>query len=194
MKAQSGVTVSAFTERCQPPASASDLPAAESYDATHRGRLEWPVMRRASFRDMNCSIAQALEIIGEWWTLLIIRDAFLGVTRFDDFQERLGISRNILTARLQTLVDAGVLDRAVYDEARGRADYVLTRKGRALVPVLTALRQWGDEWIVGREHAPLEAVHSGCGTRTRAVLHCETCGERLRAGDVELVAGPGASQ
>ena len=100
-------------------------------------------VRKASFADMNCSIAQSLEVIGEWWTLLILRDAFLGVRRFDDFVERLGISRNVLTNRLETLVAAGVLERRPYDEARGRFDYVLTDKGRALWPVMTALRSSG---------------------------------------------------
>lgn len=151
-------------------------------------------MRRASFRDMNCSIAQSLEIVGEWWTLLVLRDAFFGVTRFEDFQERLGIARNILSTRLETLVGAGVLKRVTYDEARGRADYVLTRKGRALWPVLTALREWGDEWVLGRSNAPVEMVHTACGTRSRAVLHCDECGEPLKLGELSLVDGPGATQ
>ena len=94
-------------------------------------------MRRTSFNDMSCSIARSLEIVGEWWTLLIIRDAFLGVTRFEELQQRLGIARNILTDRLDTLVDAGVMERHLYDEARDRYDYKLTPMGRALWPVLT---------------------------------------------------------
>ena len=97
-------------------------------------------MRRASFEDMNCSMARSLEVIGEWWTLLILRDAFLGIRRFDDFVERLGIARNVLTNRLETLIDADVLERRPYDEARGRYDYVLTEKGRALWPVMTGHR------------------------------------------------------
>src|SRR5688572_8693998 len=105
-------------------------------------------MRRVSFADMHCPIAQSLEVIGEWWTLLILRDCFLGVSRFEDFVDRLGIARNVLTDRLDTLVDAGVLRRRPYDEARSRHDYLLTEKGRALWPVMTALRQWGDEWIL----------------------------------------------
>lgn len=104
-------------------------------------------MRRVSFADMDCGVAQALEIVGEWWTLLIIRDAFFGTTRFEEFHDRLGISRNILSARLETLIEAGVMERATYEEARARCDYVLTEKGMALRPVLAALRQWGDEWV-----------------------------------------------
>ena len=111
-------------------------------------------MKKVSFADMHCSVAQSLEVIGEWWTLLILRDAFLGVARFDDFASRLGIARNVLTARLDTLVDNDVLVRVPYDEARGRYDYRLTDKGRALLPVMTAIRQWGDEWILGDKNAP----------------------------------------
>jgi DNA-binding HxlR family transcriptional regulator len=140
---------------------------------------------------MNCSIAQALEIVGEWWTLLILRDAFLGVTRFEEFQQRLGIARNILTTRLDTLVEAGVLERQVYEEARGRADYVLTAKGRALWPVMVTLRQWGDEWVLGQGHEPVELFHQACGHTARAELTCSHCGERLAGRDVRAVAGPG---
>lgn len=151
-------------------------------------------MRKASFADMNCSVAQSLEVIGEWWTLLILRDAFLGVRRFDDFVARLGISRNILTNRLDTLVDAGVLERRAYDEARGRYDYLLTDKGRALWPVLTALRQWGDEWVVGAGNEPLLLEHRSCGHRTTAVLTCDSCGEELDGRSVRAIRGPGADE
>src|SRR3954452_13292002 len=103
-------------------------------------------MQRASFREMHCSVAQCLEIVGEWWTLLIVRDAFLGVRRFDDFQERLGISRNVLHQRLTTLVDAEIFDRVLYSERPPRHEYRLTDKGRDLWPVITTMRQWGDKW------------------------------------------------
>jgi DNA-binding HxlR family transcriptional regulator len=148
-------------------------------------------MRRSSFADMSCSIAQSLEILGEWWTLLIIRDAFLGVTRFEDFQERLGIARNVLTTRLDTLVDAGVLERRVYDEARGRADYELTAMGRALWPVMTTLRQWGDKYLVGKGNEPVLARHEPCGSKAPAHLACGHCGEKLNPRDVTVMAGPG---
>jgi DNA-binding HxlR family transcriptional regulator len=149
-------------------------------------------VRKASFSDMNCSIAQSLEVIGEWWTLLILRDSFLGVRRFDDFVERLGIARNVLTNRLDTLVDSGVLERRAYDEGRGRYDYVLTEKGRALWPVLTALRQWGDEWILGAGNEPLLLEHRGGGHNTTAQMTCNVCGEVLDARSVRAVPGPGA--
>ncbi|MGH1503268.1 MAG: winged helix-turn-helix transcriptional regulator [Acidimicrobiales bacterium] len=151
-------------------------------------------MRRASLEEMNCSLAQSLEIVGEWWSLMIVRDAFFGVTRFDEFQERLGIARNTLTARLETLVDGGVLERQVYDEGRGRADYVLTDMGKALWPVLTALRQWGDEWVLGADAAPLVAVHRDCGAQTTASMVCGDCGEPLDERNLRLRPGPGADE
>jgi len=150
-------------------------------------------VKKVSFADMHCSVAQSLEVIGEWWTLLILRDAFLGVTRFDDFATRLGISRNILTARLDTLVDNGVLTRVPYDEARGRYDYRLTDKGRALLPVLTAIRQWGDEWILGEDRAPVVLEHTTCGAISKAVLTCDHCGEELTTRTIKARRGPGAS-
>lgn len=150
-------------------------------------------MRRASFAEMNCSIAQTLEIIGEWWTPLILREAFFGVTRFDELQARLGIARNILSARLDTLVDAGVLERVVYDEARGRSDYRLTEMGRDLWRVLTMLRQWGDRWLAGAGNEPVSLVHTTCGSATVAELACSACCELLRRADLRLVRGPGGS-
>jgi DNA-binding HxlR family transcriptional regulator len=142
---------------------------------------------------MNCSIAQSLEILGEWWTLLIIRDAFLGVTRFEEFQERLGIARNVLTTRLDTLVDAEILERHIYDEARGRADYKLTQKGRALWPVMTTLRQWGDKYLVGKGKEPVVTRHDACGKTTTAHLACDHCGEKLNPRDVTVIQRQGAT-
>ncbi len=150
-------------------------------------------MRKVSFADMHCSVAQALEIVGEWWTLLILRDAFLGVRRFDDFVDRLGISRNVLTNRLDRLVDANVLERHAYDEARHRYDYLLTDKGRALWPVLTALRQWGDDWIYGEGNEPLLIEHRTCGNHATAVMTCDQCAEPLDARSVRVVTGAGAN-
>ena len=140
---------------------------------------------------MSCSIARSLEVIGEWWTLLILRDAFFGVTRFEAFQARLGIARNILAKRLDTLVEHDVLGRRCYDAARDRYDYVLTDKGKALWPVLVTIRQWGDEWVVGNGKEPVAMEHTACGERTTAVLTCDHCGEELQRRDVRVVAGPG---
>lgn len=144
-------------------------------------------VQRTSFEEMNCSIARTLEVIGEWWTPLILRDAFFGVTRFEDFQHRLGIARNILAARLDTLVEHGVFDRRPYDEARGRYDYVLTAKGKALWPVLVTIRQWGDEWIAGKGKEPVRMVHTTCGKRSTGILTCNVCGETLRREDIRSV-------
>jgi DNA-binding HxlR family transcriptional regulator len=122
--------------------------------------------------------------------MLVVRDAFLGVTRFDDFQRRLGISRNILQDRLNTLVDAGVLATVAYSEHPPRHDYRLTDKGRDLWPVLTAMRQWGDRYAAP-SGPPLQVTHKSCGAVTEAVLVCSSCGERLGARDVEAATSPG---
>src|SRR5688500_13683640 len=103
-------------------------------------------MRRTSFESMNCSIARSLEIVGDWWTLLVVRDALLGIRRFEHFQARLGIARNILTARLKGLVDRGILERHAYQERPRRFEYRLTKKGLDLFPVIIALKEWGDRW------------------------------------------------
>jgi DNA-binding HxlR family transcriptional regulator len=147
-------------------------------------------MERKSFAAMDCSVAQCLEVVGEWWSMLIIRDAFLGVTRFEEFQRRLGISRNILQARLTSLVEAGVLQREPYSVHPPRDDYRLTAKGRDLWPVLTAMRQWGDVYAAP-SGPPIEIVHAACGAPTTAVMVCGTCGEPLLPRDVKAVAGPG---
>ena len=140
---------------------------------------------------MPCSVAQCLEVVGEWWSLLILRDVFLGVTRFDELQERLGISRNILNQRLGRLVEAGVLTKVRYSEHPPRYDYRLTEKGRDLWPVLTTMRQWGDRYAAPGG-PPLQLVHDGCGEVSEAVMVCSVCGESLGARNVRAAAGPGA--
>jgi DNA-binding HxlR family transcriptional regulator len=148
-------------------------------------------MERKSFSEMHCSVAQALEVVGEWWSLLIVRDVFLGVTRFDDFQHRLGISRNVLNQRLRRLVEQGVLRKVPYSEHPPRFEYHLTDKGRDLWPVLTAMRQWGDRHAAPNG-PPLELIHRGCGHVSEAVMTCSACGEPIDAGDVKAIRGPGA--
>jgi DNA-binding HxlR family transcriptional regulator len=148
------------------------------------------LVERKSFADMHCSVAQCLEVVGEWWSMLIVRDAFLGIRRFDQFQDRLGISRNILNQRLTWLVDQGVLQRVLYSEHPPRYEYRLTAKGRDLWPVLTAMRQWGDRYAAP-EGPPLRLVHKACGKVSNAVMTCSHCGERLTARDVRGVSGPG---
>ena len=139
---------------------------------------------------MDCSVAQCLEVVGEWWSMLIIRDCFLGVRRFEDFQRRLGISRNILRDRLTSLVDSGVLVRVPYCEHPPRDEYVLTPKGRDLWPILTTMRQWGDKYAAP-SGPPIELVHASCRRVTHLELVCGECGELLTSDDVDAVAGPG---
>lgn len=149
-------------------------------------------MQRSSFREMNCSIGQSLEVVGEWWSLLIIRDAFMGVTRFDEFQERLGIARNVLNHRLSHLVDEGVFERVAYNEHPPRFDYVLTEQGRDLWAVVVALRQWGDRWRAP-DGPPLQLVHRQCGHIAELIPVCSHCGAPVGPTDVSAVAGPGDS-
>lgn len=140
---------------------------------------------RRRFRDQTCSVAQSLEIIGDWWTLLIIRDAFLGVRRFRDFAERLGISKNILSRRLAHLVDHGVLERADVGRHGEHYEYALTTKGKDLFTVLTALRQWGDRWVYDGK-APLEVLDRRTGRPLPRVRVLDEQGQPVRAGDLEL--------
>jgi DNA-binding HxlR family transcriptional regulator len=148
-------------------------------------------MERKSFRQVDCSVAQCLEVVGEWWTMLIVRDLFLGIRRFEEFQHRLGISRNVLAERLAGLVDAGVVDKVPYQDHPIRFDYRLTDKGRDLWPVLDAMRQWGD-----RHAAPdgprLVISHRGCGHVADPALHCPACGANVTARDYDVIPGPGA--
>jgi len=145
-------------------------------------------MERKSFADMDCSVAQCLEVVGEWWTMLIVRDAFFGVTRFDQFQERLGIARNVLQQRLEHLIDRDVMERTAYNEHPPRYDYRLTTKGRDLWPVLNAMRQWGDEYAAP-DGPPIALVHKNCGAVAHAELVCSACAEPMNARTVRAVAG-----
>ena len=136
-----------------------------------------------------CSVARALSVLGERWTLLIIRDAFRGTRRFDDFQRSLGVTRHRLSERLGKLVDEGVLTRVAYMERPTRYEYRLTRKGLALYPVLMTLSQWGDDWMDDGNGPPQRYRHSLCGKQTRAVLSCDECGDPLRPEEVSAQAG-----
>jgi DNA-binding HxlR family transcriptional regulator len=147
-------------------------------------------VERKSFSDMHCSVAQCLEVVGEWWTLLIVRDAFLGVTRFDEFQERLGISRNVLGQRLARLTQAGVLTKVPYSQHPPRFDYRLTERGRDLWPVIDAMRQWGDKHAAP-DGPPLRLIHAKCGRISEPQLVCSACGEPIGARDVKAIPGTG---
>lgn len=141
---------------------------------------------RRRFDDQRCSIAQSLEILGDWWTLLIIRDAFLGIRRFTDFEARLGISRNILTRRLAHLVDHDVLERVDAGRHGQRYEYVLTAKGRDLFTVITALRQWGDRWVYGKGNEPLEVLDRRTGRPIPRVRVLDEAGCPVRGADLVL--------
>jgi DNA-binding HxlR family transcriptional regulator len=148
---------------------------------------------RKRFDQMNCGIAQALEALGDWWTLLIIRDAFFGARRFGDFQRSLGIATNVLTARLQHLVDHGIFDRVDVGAEGERFEYRLTEKGEALLTVLTALREWSDEWVFGRGHEPLVVRDRQSGRRVPKLRLTDADGTPLTRRDLRSEPGPGAS-
>jgi DNA-binding HxlR family transcriptional regulator len=148
-------------------------------------------VRRTSFSEMDCSVAQTLEIVGEWWSLLIVRDTFLGIRRFEDFQRHLGIARNVLTERLQRLVDEGILERRAYQANPERFEYRLTEKGVDLYPVIVALMQWGDKWASGDEGPPVVLTHKACGHEGLPVLTCAQCGEETTARDMRYHVQPG---
>lgn len=142
-------------------------------------------MYRKSLADQSCSIARSLDVVGEWWTLLILRDAFRGVRRYEDFQSSLGIARNVLAARLSKLVDAGILRRVPLPEHAGRHEYRLTDKGLDLQPVLLSLLRWGDRWATEEgEDPPLVLDHTGCGHEADPRLVCGNCGAELHPGNV----------
>ena len=148
-------------------------------------------MLNRDYEGQNCSIARALEVVGERWTLLIIRDVLLGLRRFDQLQESLGIARNVLTDRLNRLVDEGVLMTRQYETRPPRVEYLLTDKGADLFPVLVALQQWGDRHASAKP--PVVLRHRGCGKLSRPFLVCSACGERISAADMTASPGPGAS-
>ena len=143
------------------------------------------------YPDENCSIARTLEVVGERWTLLILRDALGGTTRFDAFQARLGIARNILQARLTLLVEEGLLERRLYQERPPRYAYELTRAGEDLMPVLVSLLRWGDRHRAPNG-APTLILHAGCGGTLTPDLTCEACGATdLTRAQMEIRFGPG---
>ena len=143
-------------------------------------------MRRTSFATLDCSIAQTLEVVGEWWTLLILRDAFQGVRRFEAFQRDLGIARNVLSDRLNRLVDNGILERRPYQSQPPRSEYRLTSKGLDLYPVLISLMRWGDRWAAGPAGPPVSLSHKECGHEGLPVLSCRHCGAEVGARDMRF--------
>lgn len=146
--------------------------------------------RTADYSHQACSVAATLEVVGDPWTLLILRDAFAGVRRFEQWQENLGVARNVLAARLKALVGHGVLARRPYNEHPPRFEYVLTAKGRDLSDVLLTLAAWGDRHVYGGLGGPTEFTHRACGCRFTARLTCEACGGALEPGGLTRQEGP----
>jgi len=149
-------------------------------------------MQRSSFSDMPCSVARTLDIIGEWWTLLILRDVFYGVRRFEALRSHLGISRKVLTSRLERLTEEGILKKALYQTHPPRYEYRLTKKGLDLLPVLLTIMNWGDKWMSAPGMTPVIFVHKDCGKETTPKLVCSCCGGDLNAHNVYPKPGPGA--
>lgn len=151
-------------------------------------------MQRTRFGDLApCSIARTLDVIGEPWSPLILRDVYVGIARFDQIQADLGISRKVLTERLKWLVDSGVLERRRYQDRPPRDEYVLTDKGTELVDLLMVMVAWGDRWTDDGAGPPVLYRHRACGEISHVELRCAHCGTTMRAGDVDLLDGPGAA-
>lgn len=142
----------------------------------------------------NCSIRRTLDIVGERWTLLVLRESFYGVRRFDDFVRAIGCPRDVLSARLKTLVDEDILKRQPYHEAgkRTRSEYRLTEKGLELFPALLALLEWGDRWTADPSGPAVELSHRGCGQPLTMTMGCAAGHGPLSARDVQARPGPGA--
>ena len=136
-------------------------------------------MRWGEVREVPCSIASALAVVGERWTLLILREIFFGARRFDELRRRLGIARNVLSARLDHLTEHGVLEKVSYQNRPVRFEYRLTSKGRDLFPILLALLRWGDRWETGSTPPSLTLVHTRCGAPVEPVMACGQCGDSL---------------
>ena len=145
-----------------------------------------------TYDTQNCSVARALEVVGDRWTLLVIRSAFEGVRRFDDFQTTLGVARNVLTDRLARLCAEGIMRRVRYQERPQRFEYRLTRKGVGLWPAVMSLLLWGDQYYAD-DGPPLNVVHRGCNGALTTRLTCATCGASLGPTDIDALPGAGTA-
>tara|TARA_R110002074_G_scaffold14504_1_gene49925 strand:- start:889 stop:1407 length:519 start_codon:yes stop_codon:yes gene_type:complete len=152
-------------------------------------------MKKAEkFDPLKGSIGHVLDIIGEGWSILIIREAFLGSRRFEEFQGQLGIARNILTARLKKLCENQILERVPVKQGAKRHEYLLTAKGKEMMPLLVALTQWGDKWVFGENNAPVVFLDRESGEVIPGIQVMSSRGQALRPRDVMVRAGPGASE
>ncbi len=148
-------------------------------------------MLRNDYDNQVCSVARALEVVGERWTLLIVRDVFLGLRRFDELQADLGIARNVLQTRLERLVEQGVLEKRPYQERPVRHEYRLTDKGVDLWPTIVSLLQWGDRHAPSADGAPVLITHKDCGGELDAHRICTRCGQPVEAREARAMPGPG---
>lgn len=148
-------------------------------------------MEKVSFADMPCSMAKTLDIVGEWWSLLIIRDIFIGIRRFNALRNHLGIARNMLQRRLLRLEQGGITYKLTLDN--GHSEYRLTDAGVALYPILLAFVKWGDEWVTDKQ-PPNLFIHNDCGHTISAEVVCNHCGEPLTADNVTQQPGPSMSE
>lgn len=147
-------------------------------------------MRRTSFDQMACSLAQTLEAVGDWWAPLIVRDVSIGINRFDDLVRDLGISRNLLADRLAHMIEVGILTKHCYQARPERFEYLLTPAGQDLIPIMYALIAWGDTWRPSADGPPMVTKHT-CGEVMRPRISCDHCGETLVAADITAASGPG---
>jgi DNA-binding HxlR family transcriptional regulator len=150
-------------------------------------------MQRTQFGDMACSIARTADVIGEPWSPLIVRNIYISVTRFDQLQQSLGISRKVLAERLRWLTANGVLERRAYSTKPPRYEYTLTVKGLELFEVLMVMVRWGDKWLAGEAGPPVLYRHHACGQTGHAELHCSECGLPMSATDIDVLPGPGSA-
>ena len=151
------------------------------------------MLRPENYDPLNRSIGHVLDIIGKGWAILIIREAYFGTRRFEDFQRQLGIARNILTSRLKKLCENEILDRVPIKQGAKRHEYILTSKGKALTPLLIALTQWGDKWVMGENQEAIIYMDREFREPVAEIKVYSSRGRQLRARDIVVVAGPGAS-
>ncbi len=148
-------------------------------------------MRWNDIQQIPCSIARSLAIIGDRWTMLILRDCFLKTRRFEDFQKQLGITRHVLSDRLKKLVTEGVLEKTLYQKNPKRFEYKLTEKGIDLFPILMSLVAWGDKWTDDDKGPPIIYQHLGCGHNTKMEMCCNVCGKPINPREIQPHIGPG---
>jgi DNA-binding HxlR family transcriptional regulator len=150
-------------------------------------------MQRTDFGGMACSIARTLDVIGEPWSPLILRNIYVGITRFDQLQQTLGISRKVLAERLRWLVEHEILDRREYSTRPPRYEYTLTERGTELCDLLLVMVRWGDRWLAGQAGPPVLYRHHACGQISHVELNCSVCGKPMPATSIDVLPGPGAA-